>query len=102
MAPKRKTEAAEEETTAREKKKLKVTAARTIAVQSVKAVKFSDNAVAGPSSEGPQAVNSEIQDLTHLESELTRLVKVWSDYRPQLMLRNSQRLPIRIGCSWCY
>lgn len=60
MAPKRKTDASQEETTAREKKKMKVTVARTIAVQPVKAVTFSDNAVAGPSS-GP--VNSERQEL---------------------------------------
>jgi hypothetical protein len=57
MAPKRKTEMAQEEVTGREKKKLKVAVARTIAVQPVKAVTFSVNVVAGPSSE-PQTINS--------------------------------------------
>lgn len=41
---------------------MKVTVARTIAVQPVKAVTFSDTTVAGPSS-GPQVVNSETQVL---------------------------------------
>ncbi|KAG6906953.1 hypothetical protein DXG01_011213 [Tephrocybe rancida] len=52
MAPKRKDA---EEPTGREKKKMKMSAARTIAVQPVKAVSFSENAVAGPSK---SAVNS--------------------------------------------
>ncbi|KAG6866289.1 hypothetical protein C0991_006385 [Blastosporella zonata] len=49
MAPKRK-DGSGEELTGREKKKIKMTAARTIAVQPVKTVSFSENAVAGSSS----------------------------------------------------
>ncbi|KAG6844608.1 hypothetical protein H0H87_005542 [Tephrocybe sp. NHM501043] len=55
MAPKRK-EGFADEMTGREKKKIKMTAARTIAVQPVKTASFSENAVAGPSSR--PAVNS--------------------------------------------
>ncbi|KAG6811630.1 hypothetical protein H0H92_006499 [Tricholoma furcatifolium] len=55
MAQKRK-DGAGDELTGREKKKLKMTAARTIAVQPAKTLTFSDNAVAGPSSKS--AVNS--------------------------------------------
>ncbi|KAF5382413.1 hypothetical protein D9615_002972 [Tricholomella constricta] len=50
MAPKRKDGFNGDELTGREKKKQKMAVARTIAVQSVKAVSFSVNAVAGPSS----------------------------------------------------
>lgn len=47
MPPKRKNVG--EEPTARDKKKQKIAAARTIAVQSVKSVSFSQIAVSGPS-----------------------------------------------------
>jgi len=57
MPPKRKN-GAEDEPTSREKKKQKVAAARTIAVQTPKSVSFAEDAIAGPSNQG--AMNSKI------------------------------------------
>ncbi|KAG6903119.1 hypothetical protein C0995_004666 [Termitomyces sp. Mi166 len=73
MAPKRK-DGSRDEPTRREKKKMKMTAARTIAVQSVKTVSFSENAVAGPSN---AAVS--IEDLNGLPSaiDVEKFAEVW-------------------------
>ena len=47
-----------DEPTSREKKRQKVAAARTIAVQASKSVSFSEETIAGPSNQG--AINSKI------------------------------------------